>query len=259
MKRFPGIQFLIIYILLSSFFAYAVEKTIVKEQMPVSIIDMTDIHKDDIVKNALLCSLAAERAAKYYLYEGYQIDTIQTRIEKSKAIAFVELGIKKLTLSLMKSRYISRLSFIEDSYDELKILEKSPYNKDSMILVQDLTMIISKNMRDIANHYYVDQPYNEEIEKYKVVINIEESTRLYMIYQKNKIKYNYTDEILNDVIIVLRNQFENIDKKERYTEERYREIGQTWTNIEEIYADRDEGNLMLEAIEATEYLEKYLL
>ena len=259
MKRFLRVPFLMIYILLSSFSAYALEQNMVKEQTYMSIIDIIDTYQNDIVKNALICSLAAEKAAKYYLYEGYQIDTIQTRIEKSKSIALLELGIKKLKLSLVESTYISRLSFIEDSYEELKILERNSYNKDSMILVQDLTMLISKNMQDIANHYYVDQPYNEEIEKYKVVVNIEESTRLYMIYQKNKIKYDYTDEILNDVIIVLRNQFENIEKKEKHTEEKYRKIGQIWTNIEEIYADRDEGNLMMEAIEATEHLEKYLL
>jgi hypothetical protein len=49
------------YILLSSFSAYALEQTVVKEQIPVSIIDMTSTDQDGIVKNALICSLSAEK------------------------------------------------------------------------------------------------------------------------------------------------------------------------------------------------------
>ena len=65
--------------------------------------------------------------------------------------------------------------------------------------------------------------------------------------------------MLTDVINLLENQFEFIEKQEKYAEKDLDQMSQIWSNIKEIYADRDEGNLMLEAIGETEYLEKYLL
>jgi SpoU rRNA methylase family enzyme len=247
------------YILLSSFSAYALEQTIVKEQIPVSIIDMTSTDQDGIVKNALICSLSAEKAAKYYLYEGYKIDTLETHIKKSESIALLGLGIKKLKLSLMGSNDANYLEFIEESYGMLKVLETHPYDRDSMILVQDLTSAISMVMRDIAFRHQTDQHYSKEIESTKIRINMVESTRLYMIYQSKNIKYDHTEEMLIDAINLLENQFEFIEKQEKYAEKDLDQMSQIWSNIKEIYADRDEGNLMLEAIEETEYLEKYLL
>jgi len=213
--------------------------------------DATVVAQQSIVTEALEASITAERIGRYALYPLYEIDTTESRVDLTTAVSMLGLSLKELSAALHGTDAAKNLPWIESSYTDLVALLHTEYQRDELILIEDYVTLISQGMLKIAADYEREMA---GLERYHLVIDLERSLRLYMIYQTEALKYEYMEEVLCDTIARLDERIAQIGEVWGQEDSRFVQLDNEWHDIEEIYDDRDEGELIPEAIERSEYL-----
>jgi len=210
----------------------------------------------NIVSEALDVSLNIEKIGKYLLYEMYDIDTIESRIYLSESIVTLGTSIKKLKLKLINENLYSTIVWVEESYHDLLALLDAVDTRDRMILIQEYVSMISRNMRDIAMAYSKtpESRSSQQIQDH-MRINLEASVRYYIMYESKVLSYDDTGEVLTQTVDEINVALENLEEKGDPSVEK---LHGDWKSMEEIYSDRDEGNLLPEVIDISDAIARIL-